>query len=132
MADQVNPLGSLASGLPLALLAASAPKPAPEKVRTAKVTDSQPQRRDDRTAAEPAKSFEAAMEQLNNHLEQANSDLKFKVDKVTGRTFFQVINEKTGEVVLQVPSEEMLTMARKLRELEKQMGASGVLVDKEG
>jgi flagellar protein FlaG len=129
MADQMNPLSSLASGLPSALLAAAAPRPVPEKPRPAKTADSQPP---GRPGAVPAAMSTAAMEQLNGYLHQTGSELQFQVDEGTGRTFFKIVNETTGEVLLQVPSEEMLAMARKLRELEKRLDASGVLMDKEG
>lgn len=150
MADQVNPTGSLASGLPLALLAASAPRAAPEKSRPAKSANSQPQGQASRPVADSSKALdsaqapataqtpataqasEAAMGQLNGYLQQAGSELKFQVDPGTGRTFFQIVNQNTGEVVLQVPSDEVLAMARKLRDLEQQMDAAGVLLDKEG
>jgi len=82
--------------------------------------------------AEAAKSPEAAMGQLNGYLQQTDSKLQFQVDKSTGRTVFKVIDQATGEVVIQVPSEELLAMARNLRALEKAQDASGVLVDKEG
>lgn len=72
------------------------------------------------------------MDKVNSHLQEAGSELKFQVDKETGRTVFKVINPKNGEVILQVPSEEMLALARNLRALDKQEGASGVLMDKEG
>lgn len=131
MADQAIPSVSLAPGLPLAFLAPPAPRPAADKPRPAKVADAPPQGSGDRPA-EAAKITEAALEQLNSYLQQAGSELKFQVDEGTGRTFFKIVSQSTGEVLLQVPSEEMLAMSRKLRELEKQMGASGVLVDKEG
>lgn len=153
MADQVNPMGGLASGLPLALLAAVSPRPAPDKVRPAKVADPKAQGPGGRPASESAsaaavtdvfevpkvvkayeiaKTPEAAMEQLNEYLQNVGTELKFQVDKETGRTFFKIISEHTGEVLLQVPSEEMLALARNLRALAEQAGASGVLVDKEG
>lgn len=72
------------------------------------------------------------MEQLNGHLQQAGSELKFQVDKATGRTVYKVVNPDNGQVLLQVPSEEILALARNVRAMERQMGAAGVLVDKEG
>lgn len=136
MVDQVNPLGSLASGLPLASLGVANPKPVSEKPRTVRASDAplrtrDPQpRTDDVPAAEV--SSESAMEKVNSHLQEAGSQLKFQVDKETGRTVFKVVNPTSGEVILQVPSEEMLSLARNLRALDKQEGASGVLMDKEG
>jgi len=132
MADQVNPTGSLAPGLPSALVASATPRPAPEKVRLAKSAEPLPTRPGDRPAAEAQVSPDVAMEQLNSHLQQSKSELQFQVDKDTGRTIYKVVNPGNGQVLLQVPSEEVLAMARNLRAMEKEMGASGVLLDKEG
>jgi flagellar protein FlaG len=77
-------------------------------------------------------SQDAAVAQVNQHLQQTQTDLKLEVDPGSGRTVFQVIQQGTGEVVLQVPSAEVLGMSRRMRDLESQTGASGALVDKEG
>lgn len=132
MADQVNPMGSLATGLPSALLAATAPRTAPEKTRPATPPESRPKNEADPATPASAGTTEKAMETINQHLQQSGTELKFKTDKASGRTIFQIVSESSGEVLLQVPSEELLAMARKLREFAEQMGASGVLLDKEG
>lgn len=75
---------------------------------------------------------DAAVAQVNQHLQQAQPELKMQMDSASGRAVFQVIQQGTGQVVLQVPSEEVLGMSRRLRELEGLPGASGALVDKEG
>lgn len=132
MADQVNPLGSLASGLSSASFVASLPKPVVEKARPAKAPETPAKKPESRAAAESVESSDQAMERLNSHFIQTGTELKFQVDRDSGRTLFQIVSEKSGEVLLQVPSEEVLAMARKLREVAERMGASGVLMDKEG
>lgn len=132
MADQVNPMGSLASGYSSALLVSAAPRPAPEKTHPAKIADPRSQELGTGPVVEDAKTAEAAMGKLNGRLRETGSELKFQMDKATGRTIFKVVNPSNGEVLLQVPSEEVLAMARNLRALDDQAGASGVLVDKEG
>jgi uncharacterized FlaG/YvyC family protein len=67
--------------------------------------------------------------QVNQHLQAAQTELKLQVDTGSGRTVFQVVQQGTGEVVLQVPSAEVLGMSRRMREIE---GQTGALVDKEG
>lgn len=69
---------------------------------------------------------------VGQHLEQTRPELKLHVDAGSGRTVFQVVQQGTGQVVLQVPSEEILGMSRRLRESEGLSGTSGTLVDKEG
>jgi flagellar protein FlaG len=73
-----------------------------------------------------------AAAQVGQHLQQARPELKLKVDAESGRTVFQVIQQGTGQVVMQVPSEEILGMSRRLREAEGLAGTSGTLVDKQG
>lgn len=132
MVDQVIPKDGLAPEVLAVHLAAAAPRATSAKPRPVKGTDPLPQGQDGRPSAESSESTGRAAEQLNTYLKQAASELRFQVDEGTGRTFFKVINQDTGEVLLQVPSEEMLALARKLREMEQRMGASGVLMDKEG
>ena len=75
---------------------------------------------------------EAAVAQVNQHLQQSQTDLKLEVDPSSGSTVFQVVQQGTGEVVLQIPSDEVLAMSRRIREMEAQTGTSGALVDKKG
>jgi flagellar protein FlaG len=131
MADHVNPLGGLTPGLHVAQSPAT-PRPVAEKTPPAKTSDVQPQRQDGQTSDKAVASAETAAAQLNSHLQQTATELKFQEDKDTGRTTFKIVNKNTGEVLLQVPSEEVLAMARNLQALDSKMTASGVLVDKKG
>lgn len=131
MADQVNPTGGLAPGFTTALAALSAPKPAPEKPRPIRTADPVPKGLD-RADGSSAKLSEATVEQANGQLQQVATGLKFQVDKATGHTVLKVVNQETGEVLLQMPPEQFLSMARNLRALEERLDASGVLIDKEG
>ena len=133
MADQVNPMGGLASGLPPALLAAVKAQPAQERPRATKPAEAQPDRGLDGGRTDPsAESIDLAAKAFQSFIEQNSSSLSFQVDQSSGRFYFKLIDAKTNEVIRQVPSEEILAMARKLRELAGSKGASGVLVDKEG
>lgn len=136
MVDQVSPTGSLAPGLPQAAVA-NRPQPGPETNPSARpvVSPPPPPAQGRAPGVNNGTSPEEAVKQINNYLQSAPSDLKMEIDKASGRTVFQVISANTGEVLLQVPSVEVLAMARKLTELAKQKGAvgvPGVLVDKEG
>jgi uncharacterized FlaG/YvyC family protein len=79
-----------------------------------------------------AEASSKAMDQLNSRLQQTGSELKIQPDKDSGRTIYKVVNPTTGEVVYQYPTAEMLALARSLQTSEKQVGTSGVLVDKKG
>jgi len=114
------------------LLAAAKAQSAPEKVRPAKTADTQASQPEGRLSAQSGKPTEADLQVINDGLQMTNSNLKFQVDKTTGITYFKVVDSNTGDTIRQVPSEEILTMARKLRELSKHEDASGVIMDKEG
>lgn len=131
MADQVNPTGGLAPGFSMALAALSAPRPAPDKPRALRPSEPQPANLG-RAGGSPGKVSEADVEQANGLLHQVATGLKFQVDQATGHTVIKVVNQETGEVLMQMPPEEWLTMARNLRSLEERLGAAGALVDKEG
>ena len=118
MVTQINPAGSLPI---LSVLSAS---PAPAAARPVPA----------QTAGAPALktgSEDAAVAQVNQHLQDGHTDLKLQVDASSGRTVFQIVQQGTGEVVLQVPSAEVLGMSRRIRALESQTSASGALVDQQ-
>lgn len=132
MADQAIPTGGLAPGLTSAVLLATAPRPVPDKPRSAKVAD--PPSRDPGVSSKPdsPKLPEAAAEVINSRLQQMATGLRIHVDGATGRTVFKVVNEQSGAVLFQVPSDELLALARNLLAQQEKQGASGVLIDREG
>jgi len=132
MADQVNPTGNLAPGLALTFTAAVQPQTVQDKPRVAKPISPQPSSLDGERADTSAKALDSAVKELKDYLQQNQSDLSFQVDQSTGHMYFKLIDSRTKEVIRQIPSEEVLAMARKLRELANHKGAPGVLVDKEG
>ncbi len=143
MADQVNPLGSLAPGLPPTLPVPTVPATAirlpsvPETTLRPPLTQAPvPQGPDGKGPSAPGVSPEqtlgAAVQDVKTYLQQLPSELRFGVDKGSGSFYFKVVDPATREVIRQVPSEEVLAMARKLREFANPKTASGVLMDKEG
>ena len=77
-------------------------------------------------------SHEAAVAQVNQHLAQTQTDLKLSLDSGSGRTVYQLIQQGTGQVLLQVPSAEVLGMSQRVRDLQDKAMASGGLVDRQG
>jgi len=132
MADQVSPLGGLAAGILQAQQVVAKPPPAPEKSASKNVADPQSKDLEGRRVDAPVQDLEVAATTIQDYFKNAQSDLKFSVDKDTGRLVFKIVNSATQEVIRQVPSEEVLSMARKLRALSDSGDASGVLMDKQG
>lgn len=129
MADQVSPLGSIATGhfqtLPVGLKSS----PAPGKAIPAKSADPNAQGRPEFVSAQ---NLDDAVNAIKGYLQNTQTDLHFSVDKATGDFVFKIVNSVTQEVIRQVPTEEALTLAQKLRALSGSQDASGVLMDKKG
>lgn len=56
--------------------------------------------------------------QINDYLQSHGRNLKFKIDKDTGRTVVQVIDSATDEVLRQIPPQEILDIAKRLGDVE--------------
>lgn len=67
-----------------------------------------------------------ATEDLNRIMEAFDRGLRFKVHQETERTYVQVINRSTDEVIREWPSEELLDVVAKLHD------AIGMLIDRKG
>jgi len=64
--------------------------------------------------APPVVDVKGAIARLNEIMRSTSRALHFQIDESSGRTVITVINEKTNEVVRQIPSEELLAIARSL------------------
>ncbi len=71
------------------------------------------------------KNLQSAVEQTQKFVSTANKDIQFKVDDRFDRMIVKVVDRETGEVVREIPSEEMLKMAQALEKLQ------GLLVKQE-
>ncbi|GLR27669.1 flagellar protein FlaG [Limnobacter litoralis] len=65
------------------------------------------------------KELSDIVRKANKALEVSQSSLKFQVDPDNGQTVVQVIDQDTQQVIKQIPSVEMLKLAK---ELEKMQG----------
>ncbi len=126
MVDQITSL----SGTPM--LAVSASLQATSSRSTSAPSMMAPSAPQAEASAPSPGSQDAAVAQVNQHLQQTQADLKIQVDRGSGRAVFQVVQEGTGQVLFQVPSAEVLGMSRRVRELQAESLNAGVLVDKQG
>lgn len=65
------------------------------------------------------------VDELNEAMQTVGTALSFSVDKETGRTIVKVLDSKTGEVIRQIPAEEMVRVSQRIAKL------MGVLFDDE-
>jgi len=64
--------------------------------------------------AATAAQLKAAVAAANQQLDQSNRELAFVFDDTLGRMLVKIVDRQTNTVVRQVPSEDMLAMARAL------------------
>jgi flagellar protein FlaG len=65
-----------------------------------------------------SKQLHDAVEQVNKTIQALSKDVHFTVDKETGLYVVKVVNTETKEVIRQIPSEEMVDLAKRLDELK--------------
>ena len=71
-------------------------------------------------AEAPVRAPEAARavaQQIEAYLRSVNRSLEFRVDADTGRTIVSVRNSETGELIRQIPGDEVLRIAQAMKEL---------------
>ncbi len=63
-----------------------------------------------------SEQVKAVVEQIDSYLKAASRELQFQVDDESGEIIVRVRDPATGEVIRQIPGEEVLRMARALQE----------------
>jgi flagellar protein FlaG len=58
---------------------------------------------------------------LNQHAQELQTSLHFRVDGITGQLVISVIDTKDNQVLMQVPGEEALAIAQSLERLHPQL-----------
>ena len=58
-----------------------------------------------------------AAEDIQNFLKDMGRNLNFSVDEATGYNVVRVVNPETNELIRQLPSEELLKIARSMKDL---------------
>lgn len=70
-------------------------------------------------AEEPnSKQVESAVEKLNKFIKTSSSDVQFSVDEESGIRVISVVDKETKEVIRQMPSKEVVEMAKALDKLQ--------------
>lgn len=82
-----------------------------------------------RTAAEEFE-LEKAVSNISDYVQNLERSLSFSVDEISGKTVITVTDPENDEVLRQIPSEELLEVARHYAELEASEG-KGVLIEEQ-
>jgi flagellar protein FlaG len=59
-----------------------------------------------------------AVERINEQLRAAAQNIRFSIDEDTGKTIVRVVDSNSGELIRQIPSEEVLAVSRSLERLQ--------------
>ena len=62
------------------------------------------------------KAIDDAVDEINSHFQASHREIQFAVDDDSGRTVIKVMDMDTQEMIRQIPSEEVLKVARMLDE----------------
>lgn len=62
-----------------------------------------------------ARSLDSVVEQLNHYMATHNRELHFEIDRTSGETIVRIVDPASGEVVRQIPREEVLALERRWR-----------------
>lgn len=60
----------------------------------------------------PAQDLQAAMQELGQRFRDAGVDVTFSIDRELDRVIVKVVSSKDGSVLRQIPSEDVLRLAR--------------------
>jgi flagellar protein FlaG len=63
-------------------------------------------------------ALDGAVLQLNGYVQSVQRDLQFEVDNELGQTIVKVVDQKTQQVIRQIPDELALRLAEKLQQDE--------------
>ena len=69
--------------------------------------------------ASASASLEQALQDLSGYVQNVQRNLQFDVDDTSGHTIIRVVDSETAEVIRQIPSEEVLVLARHLKSMSE-------------
>ena len=64
------------------------------------------------------RQLENSVQRLSELVKSVQRDLQFSIDKESGKTVITVLDSTTEEVIRQIPSEEVLALARNIETLK--------------
>lgn len=70
------------------------------------------------TVPQEQENLEQTLQGAQEAAEAAGANLQFTIDKDSGKTIVKVVDSQTSEVIRQIPSEELLALARSMSKTE--------------
>lgn len=76
--------------------------------------------------------IETALDEVTNFVQTQNRQLDFSFDEQSNRSIIKVTDSDSGEMIRQIPSEDVLKLAQRIKELQTDAGeAIGVLINRQ-
>lgn len=77
-------------------------------------------------------NIESAVAEISEFVQSQNRSLAFSVDEKSQRSVVEVKDTDSGEIIRQIPSEEVLALSERIKDLQTDVGAAvGVLFNKQ-
>ena len=77
-------------------------------------------------------AVESAAAEISEFVLANNRQLNFSVDEGSNKSVVRVTDSESGEIIRQIPSEEVLRLSERLKDLQSDVGAAvGVLFNKQ-
>ncbi|KFI21967.1 flagellar protein FlaG [Nitrosococcus oceani] len=89
---------------------------------------SQPKAEARENREEGPRQLEEAVRNINELMADVRRELQFSIDEATGRTVIKVVDRENGEMIRQIPSEEIMALARRIAEEGKEGITDGTLI----
>ncbi|AFT94466.1 flagellar protein FlaG [Alteromonas sp. 07-89-2] len=88
------------------------------------------QQADNKNVERNGAQLDEAVAKVESFLKVQNRDLAFTIDEETNRSVVTVKDSQSGDVIRQIPSEEVLKLAERIQELQQDVGNSvGVFIN---
>lgn len=76
--------------------------------------------------------IETALDEVTSFIQTQNRQLDFSFDEQSNRSIIKVTDSDSGETIRQIPSEDVLKLAQRIKELQTDAGeAIGVLINRQ-
>ncbi|MDJ0805692.1 MAG: flagellar protein FlaG [Gammaproteobacteria bacterium] len=74
---------------------------------------------DTQSSAVPKEQLVGAVSQMQDFAQMLNRELQFDVDEDLGRTVVRVLDKESGDLIRQIPSDEVLALAKQMKEMRE-------------
>lgn len=69
-------------------------------------------------------NLEEALSEVNEFVQARNKQLNFSIDEDSGRQVVKVTDSESGDVIRQIPTEEVLDLSRRIQDLQMDVGSA--------